>query len=58
MSGRQYKMQRHRAGDGGTHWISYSDMMASLLLIFILAFVLQTGLLKKIKALEQAETQG
>ena len=40
MSGRQYKMQRHRAGDGGTHWISYSDMMASLLLIFILAIVL------------------
>ena len=33
-------MQRHRAGDGGTHWISYSDMMASLLLIFILAIVL------------------
>lgn len=28
------------AGDGGTHWISYSDMMASLLLIFILAVVL------------------
>ena len=27
-------------------------------LTFILAFVLQTGLLKKIKALEQAETQG
>ena len=40
MSVRQYKMQRHRAGDGGTHWISYSDMMASLLLIFILAIVL------------------
>ena len=40
MSTRQYKMQRHRAGDGGTHWISYSDMMASLLLIFILAIVL------------------
>lgn len=40
MSARQYKMQRHRAGDGGTHWISYSDMMASLLLIFILAIVL------------------
>ncbi|MBO4836695.1 MAG: OmpA family protein [Clostridia bacterium] len=40
MSSRQYKLQRHRAGDGGTHWISYSDMMASLLLIFILAIVL------------------
>ncbi len=40
MRARQYKMQRHRAGDGGTHWISYSDMMASLLLIFILAIVL------------------
>ena len=40
MSARASKMQRHRAGDGGTHWISYSDMMASLLLIFILAIVL------------------
>ena len=40
MSARPNKMQRHRAGDGGTHWISYSDMMASLLLIFILAIVL------------------
>ena len=40
MRARQDKMQRHRAGDGGTHWISYSDMMASLLLIFILAIVL------------------
>jgi len=40
MRARQSRMQRHRAGDGGTHWISYSDMMASLLLIFILAIVL------------------
>ncbi len=40
MSARRNKMQRLRAGDGGTHWISYSDMMASLLLIFILAVVL------------------
>lgn len=40
MKARQDRMQRHRAGDGGTHWISYSDMMASLLLIFILAIVL------------------
>lgn len=40
MSTRASKITRHRAGDGGTHWISYSDMMASLLLIFILAIVL------------------
>lgn len=30
----------HSGGDGGTHWISYSDMMASLLLMFILAITL------------------
>lgn len=34
---------RHRvapgAGDHGAHWISYSDMMASLLLVFVLAVV-------------------
>jgi len=40
MSTRQGKMRAYRAGDGGTHWISYSDMMASLLLIFILAIAL------------------
>ena len=40
MSARASRMQRHRAGDGGTHWISYSDMMASLLLMFILAITL------------------
>ena len=28
-----------RAGDNGAHWISYSDMMASLLLVFVLAVV-------------------
>ena len=38
-------MSRHmsrarRGGDGGTHWISYSDMMCSLLLMFILAITL------------------
>ena len=26
-------------GDNGAHWISYSDMMASLLLVFVLAVV-------------------
>ena len=40
MSTRANRMRHQRAGDGGTHWISYSDMMASLLLIFILAIVL------------------
>ena len=40
MNARVSKLQRHRAGDGGTHWISYSDMMASLLLMFILAITL------------------
>jgi len=28
-----------RNGDNGAHWISYSDMMASLLLVFVLAVV-------------------
>lgn len=28
-----------RGSDGGSHWISYSDMMASLLLVFVLAVV-------------------
>ncbi len=28
-----------RSGDSGSHWISYSDMMASLLLVFVLAVV-------------------
>ncbi len=28
---------RRRGGDSGAHWISYSDMMASLLLVFVLA---------------------
>ncbi|MBR0218755.1 MAG: OmpA family protein [Clostridia bacterium] len=28
-----------RSGDNGAHWISYSDMMASLLLVFVLAVV-------------------
>lgn len=28
-----------RGGDSGSHWISYSDMMASLLLVFVLAVV-------------------
>ena len=32
--------RRPGRGDAGGHWISYSDMMASLLLIFILAVVL------------------
>ena len=30
-------MRTFRGGDSGGHWISYSDMMASLLLVFILA---------------------
>ncbi|MBR4359037.1 MAG: OmpA family protein [Clostridia bacterium] len=28
-----------RSGDHGAHWISYSDMMASLLLVFVLAVI-------------------
>ena len=62
MSARQYKMQRNRAGDGGTHWISYSDMMASLLLIFILAVVLSIYnyyqlLATKTRELEEQQVQ-
>lgn len=38
----QSRRRIHRApsgGDHGSHWISYSDMMASLLLVFVLAVV-------------------
>ena len=36
----RHMSRAHRGGDGGTHWISYSDMMCSLLLMFILAITL------------------
>ena len=38
----QVRRRIHRApggGDHGSHWISYSDMMASLLLVFVLAVI-------------------
>ncbi len=31
--------RRRPSGDHGAHWISYSDMMASLLLVFVLAVI-------------------
>ncbi len=40
MSTHRHRMRARLSGEGGTHWISYSDMMASLLLIFILAITL------------------
>ncbi len=39
MSGRAYSAKRPRGTDAGAHWISYSDMMASMLLVFVLAVV-------------------
>ena len=39
MSGRTYSAKRPRGTDAGAHWISYSDMMASMLLVFVLAVV-------------------
>ena len=33
------RARRSRGNDSGAHWISYSDMMASLLLVFVLAVV-------------------
>ena len=33
----RYNARRPRGSDSGAHWISYSDMMASLLLVFVLA---------------------
>ena len=39
MSGRAYSAKRPRGTDAGAHWISYSDMMASLLMVFVLAVV-------------------
>ncbi len=39
MAGRSYSARRPRGTDAGAHWISYSDMMASMLLVFVLAVV-------------------
>ena len=39
MARRQKTGRGPRNGDSGAHWISYSDMMASLLLVFVLAVV-------------------
>ena len=39
MTGRRRSGRGRRSGDNGAHWISYSDMMASLLLVFVLAVV-------------------
>lgn len=39
MARRQKTSRGPRNGDSGAHWISYSDMMASLLLVFVLAVV-------------------
>ena len=36
MSKKRYLRQRSRKSDGGSAWISYSDMMAALLLVFVL----------------------
>ena len=34
-----YSARRPRGTDSGAHWISYSDMMASILMVFVLAIV-------------------
>ena len=39
MNARRKSGRAPRGGDNGAHWISYSDMMASLLLVFVLAVV-------------------
>ncbi len=39
MKARRNSGRGSRGGDHGAHWISYSDMMASLLLVFVLAVV-------------------
>lgn len=39
MQARRRYSRAPRSGDHGAHWISYSDMMASLLLVFVLAVV-------------------
>ncbi len=39
MTGRNRARRRASGGDQGAHWISYSDMMASLLIVFVLAVV-------------------
>ena len=39
MNARRKSGRAPRGGDSGAHWISYSDMMASLLLVFVLAVI-------------------
>ena len=39
MASRRKRGRGPQSGDHGAHWISYSDMMASLLLVFVLAVV-------------------
>ena len=39
MAARSRNRRGPQSGDHGAHWISYSDMMASLLLVFVLAVV-------------------
>ena len=39
MTGRSRARRRPSGSDQGAHWISYSDMMASLLIVFVLAVV-------------------
>jgi len=40
MRAQRGKRRARRSGDNGAYWISYSDMMASLLLVFIMAVCL------------------
>ncbi len=44
-----------RGGDNGAHWISYSDMMASLLLVFVLAVVYSVYQYYSMLALKQKQ---
>lgn len=60
MRAQKRKSRSRRSGDNGTYWISYSDMMASLLLVFIMAICLciyQYYSLLEIKTKELGEQQ-
>ena len=60
MSG--YSARRPRGTDSGAHWISYSDMMAAILMVFVLAVVYSvyqynTLLMQKTRELEVQQAQ-
>lgn len=57
-----YSARRPRGTDSGAHWISYSDMMAAILMVFVLAVVYSVYqynslLMQKTRELETQQAQ-